>query len=288
MLVSISRSIKLTTCQQIDDDMVWIDDQAIPELLRLTLEHPEAHSVMSNIVNNAFNHLHHYRTGAVWPYLADQNSPLINGSVSWRPSKLPDFTGDFPNSTISNGWLHQYEPPSEGHRWLPLRGANPVKAMLHTPYSNELPDPRQIDFVHGGWPLAAQSHYSLFENLERKNLDAYDFGNKDGFQNLWFGHYSINMMAIRGSYVALKPFWDEEAFPPAAEHGDEGLLTEIVPKLLGMPVLLATRSLAAHYAYRADRQAVLKTDVLGRYRSYANEMVCSARNQKFAFDTLPP
>lgn len=75
--------------------------------------------------------------------------------------------------------------------------------------------------------------------------------------------------------------------PIAAEHGDEGLLTEYVPRELNMPVLLATRAIAVHFAYRTDRKAMLQTDVLDRYRLYANEMVCATENQKTAFDTLP-
>lgn len=75
--------------------------------------------------------------------------------------------------------------------------------------------------------------------------------------------------------------------PTAAEHGDEGLLTEYVPRQLNMPVLLATRAIAAHFAYGSDRKAMLQTDVLDRYRLYGNEMVCGVDNQKTAFTTLP-
>lgn len=57
----------------------------------------------------------------------------------------------------------------------------------------------------------------------------------------------------------------------------------MIPRDLNMPVLLATRAVVAHFAYGKDRENVLKTDVLDRYRSYANEMVCDASNQKLAF-----
>lgn len=78
--------------------------------------------------------------------------------------------------------------------------------MLHTPHGAKLPGPSFARFAdYGGWAYAAQAHYSLFENLERGLVHKYHFGDaQEGLQNLWYEHYSINFMAIRGSNVALK------------------------------------------------------------------------------------
>lgn len=81
--------------------------------------------------------------------------------------------------------------------------------MARTPYGEaNLPQPGVWHFDKdsgAGWAVGAQSHYSFFENLERGLLKKYHFGNaRDGTLNNWYSHFSINMMAIRGSHVALK------------------------------------------------------------------------------------
>lgn len=192
---------------KIDDDMMFIHPQAVSEMVRTVIEHPEAHSVVANIVNNAFTYWHHHRGGAVYPYLPEQDGPSRNESGSWRASTLPHYTGEFLEST--ENFLPKlfggYQPPSEGHRWLPVISSSSAEAMTHTPYNNTLPPATHIDWDTGGWPIAAQTHYSFFENLEKGTLNKYHFGNEiDGLQNLWYGHYSINLMAIRGSNIALK------------------------------------------------------------------------------------
>lgn len=190
---------------KIDDDMVFIHPQAIPEMVRTVIEHPEAHSVMANIVNNAFTYWHHHRGGATYPYLPEQSGPSRDKATSWRASKLPHYSGAFLDSTEKFLPLGNYQPPFEGHRWLPVKSSSSAEAMRHTPYWNTLPPATHINFSLGGWPVAAQTHYSFLENLEKGTLNKYHFGNEhDGLQNLWYSHYSINMMAIRGSNIALK------------------------------------------------------------------------------------
>lgn len=40
---------------KIDDDMVWLDDNAIPHLVSALLAHPEAHSVQANVINSQWS-----------------------------------------------------------------------------------------------------------------------------------------------------------------------------------------------------------------------------------------
>lgn len=129
--------------------------------------------------------------------------------------------------------------------------------------------------TRAGWALTAQTHYSFFTNHERGELRRYSYGNDyDGTWNQWYNRYNINLFAIRGSYVSKKPFWDGAY--PSIDKGDEYLLTEVIPKSLDMPVLVATRAIATHFSFRGDREALLKSDVLDRYEALANELYCPA------------
>lgn len=129
---------------------------------------------------------------------------------SWRASDLPNFAGAYPDDPKvflhkkQEGKNYEYTAPFKGHRWLPVKASERIKAMAHTPYGNAIPNPMVGDFWLNNWPLAAQNHYSFFENVERGHLYKYYFGDhKTGLQNTWFNHYSINMLSVYGSHVAL-------------------------------------------------------------------------------------
>lgn len=262
---------------KMDDDVMFIDDAALPELIRATLEHPEAYSVMANIVNNKRSHWFHHAAGAIWPYLPDRHRQEKWPLDSWRPSELPRYQGAIPEKGTS--FFPGYPPPFKGHRWLPL---NPSPENLErSPFSGELPWPDYKLHGHGvGWSVAAQAHYSLFENLERRSIGRYAFGaGMDKTFNLWYMRWNINFLAIRGSHLLKRPFWGSHA----QGEIDEVMLTEIIPKELDMPVLVATRAVVSHYSFKGDRENVLKTDLLDRYRAYANEMVCARGIRKRPF-----
>lgn len=102
-----------------------MDDLAIPEMVRTVLEHPEAHSVMGNVVNNhwtfcqsytaselsskALTHMtlgyHHHAANAIYPYLADRDHPAPGDLRSWRPSELPRYSGKLP--ATNQDWTHR-------------------------------------------------------------------------------------------------------------------------------------------------------------------------------------
>ena len=82
---------------------------------------------------------------------------------------------------------------------------------------------------------------------------------------------SINFLAIRGCDIM-----DVFPFPQA---DDEEYLTKIRPKEVGRHVVVDGGALAAHFAFRSQRTAhggrgLDWTDLLERYRDYAEEMVC--------------
>jgi len=119
------------------------------------------------------------------------------------------------------------------------------------------------------WAIAAQQHYSLLANLEDHTLDRYYISDRPW--NMQYGRYSINFVAIKGSTVQVLDI-----------HGDdESDLTEAMPKKLGKPFLLETRALVSHFSFGPQATGILGTDLLGRYRGFANEMVCESGNKKF-------
>lgn len=270
---------------------------AIPELVLTTLEHPEAYAVVANNINNKWSLWHHHRAGVIWPYMgASENDSTLWSPNTWRASKLPYYSGELPEKM--HDFTRDYDPPAKGHRWLPVEPTeSKAEAIAHTPWGPWLPNPMYHNGVSipranlhtsttdtkqkesTGWAVTAQAHYSFFENLEKNLLDRYAFGSGDDrLWNLWYTRWNINFIAIRGSHVTLKPFW-----PPhrvSNVKGDEKLLTITIPRELDMPVLVATRSITAHYSFRGDREDLEQTDILDRYRALANQYVCGASNQK--------
>ena len=112
----------------------------------------------------------------------------------------------------------------------------------------------------GNWAVAAQEHFSFLENLERGELERYYFDN-------WDYHYqrlSINMVAVWGNDIV-------ENRPVPSD--DEQWLTVDLPKKLGRHVVVDGRAVASHYAFRGQK-GIESTDILERYRLYAQEQVC--------------
>ena len=100
----------------------------------------------------------------------------------------------------------------------------------------------------------------------------YWFGNgQDGVWNMHNMRYSLNVLAIWGRAVA-----DD----PPITGDDEEELTVTIPQRLGKSLLLDSRSLVAHFHYGRQQADIMKTDLLDRYRAFANEMVCAVDNQK--------
>jgi len=238
-----------------------VDDDAVPRLVHSLLAHPEAYAVASNLINSPVTHWLHYHTEAILPYLPEPTAPpAVRAEIQWRASKLPSYNG-----SISSVFNFSAPPPYANHRWLPLPRTS--HNLLKTPIANASYD--AWGTAWDSWAMAAQQHYSFFENLENLELDRYWAGNSAGIWNMQFYHYNINFMAIWGRTVIARPFY----------YDDEKAMSEMVPKELGMPLLVDTHAIVSHYAF-GKQPELLSTDVLARYRAYANEKVCSSKNQK--------
>ncbi|KUJ12913.1 uncharacterized protein LY89DRAFT_699490 [Mollisia scopiformis] len=134
--------------------------------------------------------------------------------------------------------------PYAGHRWLPARvppGSpyniedSPVSTFTYDAFGPSL----------GNWAAAAQSHYSFLHHLEKGDTWRYEFDTWD----YSYTRLSINFFAIRGKDIM-------DAFPfPFSD--DEAFLTEIrLAELKGM------------------WHGLTDTDLMSRYKAYADEMVC--------------
>ncbi|KAL9028756.1 MAG: hypothetical protein Q9196_002924 [Gyalolechia fulgens] len=272
---------------KIDDDMVFFDDNAVANLVYTKLNHPDSFDVVANLVNSPETGWLHYHFGAIQSYLPEtvppsgKPDPAALGPRAWRASALPIWneTGEmsFPVTTDkpADGSVLEADrpeaPPFKGHRWLPL--PDPEKNIYKTPMAISEYNPYGPDWI--SWALAAQVHYSLLENIEKNQLHLYHYGTSsptasEGVWDTAFGRMNINFMAI----------WGKDVLDNAPFDGpdDEHELSVNIPSKLNRPVLVNTHAVAAHFSFRTQHE-LYETDLLDRYRAYANEMVCTKENQ---------
>jgi hypothetical protein len=169
---------------KLDDDIVYIDDYAIPLVVDTLVTNTESAIVSANMINSPELNWLQYRTGAILPYLPDLNYARSTDlstaeNPQWRASELPDWVepaefrvpesrddwNDYikkliPRPKVMDGSDHD-SPELPFHRWLPVRGQ---AAIQKTPIAQT-----ENDAFGGGrwsWAVAAQQHYSFFDNLE--------------------------------------------------------------------------------------------------------------------------
>ncbi len=188
-----------------------MEDNAIPSIVTTLVEHPEYLLVSANLINQPAFSWVHWHLGVVHPYLPELEPPADLGhrNHSWRASELPEWTGP-----EDKDFRYDFSAPFEGHRWLPLREGIPDD---RTPIG--MTDYNKASKGWSSWAVAAQQHYSFFQNLENDNLEAYHIGMWD-FQ---YERISIHLLAMWG-----KDILDNLPF----ESDDEGFLTEVLPRKL--------------------------------------------------------
>lgn len=200
------------------------------------MEHPEALNVAANIVNSPLTHWLHYHTDAILPYLPDTAPPAKDQKPTWRPSELPVYSGEVPDtfefSDIPEGGFNISDkggPPHKNHRWLPLE-SNPAN-LSKTPIAAGAEwNPWGKAWTR--WTISAQQHYSLFNHIEEDDFGAYYAGNSKGVWNMQYTRYNLNFLAIWGRNVILRPIGPD----------DEDALTVAIPKDLKMRMFCQTPS----------------------------------------------
>ncbi|RMZ76670.1 hypothetical protein DV738_g4817, partial [Chaetothyriales sp. CBS 135597] len=243
---------------KIDDDVVWIADDTIPRLVSLKQSNPDYLVTSANMINSPLMGWLHYHMGALHPYLPEFNvyeSPMLDtwSSKSWQYTDYPVWEG--PSDYYFDV---QQDPPHDNHRWLRLEKDSDI---YRTPVT-------EIEYKTWGsglksWAIAAQQHYSFLENLADNRLDRYKFG------KAWVTNYqrlSINLICV---------YADDVLDNLPMDTVDEEWLTVNLPKKLGKSVAVESDALAVHFTFGTQGK-VGKTDLLARYRNYAQENASDA------------
>lgn len=271
---------------KIDDDIVYFSDNAVADIVYTKLKHPETLDVVANLINSPETGWLHYHLGAVHAYTPEMEPPLNQkpaalGPKAWRASELPAWQGDdfeFPINVekgTGNEVLDESDPaapPFKGHRWLPLSDQS-KKNLYKTPIGHA--EYNAFGPEWKSWAIAAQLHYSFLENLEKNQLRKYWYGDgidpiREGIWDMTYDRMNINFMAIWGKDILdAVPFDDPD---------DERVLSETLTRKLERPLFVNTHAIAAHFSFRTQHE-LYDTDLLSRYRAYANEMICTKDNQ---------
>ena len=258
---------------------IFVHDDTIPRMVYTLMAHPEAHDVAANIINSPLTHWLHYHTEAVFPYLPEETNDTIPDPTSWRASDLPKYNGThnttwtFPGKPEGQKFFKVGDdggPRSDNHRWLPMERNS--KNLMTTPIAAGK-DYNPFGKGWFEWTMAAQQHYSLLENMENEDFGRYWAGNQDGIWNMQYTRYNLNFLAIWGSSVKMMGIGGD----------DEDALTVAIPLALKRPCIIDTHAVVSHFSFGPTPE-LEKTDLLERYRLYANEKVCSRDNQKPKLD----
>jgi hypothetical protein len=234
---------------KLDDDVVYIDDDAIPLIVDTLVTNTESIIVSANLVNSPELNWLQYRTGAILPYLPDLNYARSTDlstveNPRWRASELPDWIepADFKAPASRDDWndyIKKLVPRPKTmdesqhrslelpfHRWLPVRGP---AALQKTPISQT-----ENGAFGGGWwswAIAAQQHYSFFDNLEHNRKNVYYLGHGSSLKSdaIWDNtgdRISINFLALKGETIL------DNLDRMQANGNDEVYLSEVLPKQL--------------------------------------------------------
>ncbi|KAL8951061.1 MAG: hypothetical protein Q9222_002933 [Ikaeria aurantiellina] len=252
---------------KIDDDVMFIEKNAIASLIATKVAHPEHLLVSTNTINSPRLAWLHAHLSAIHPFLPESSpaQPPSSSDHSWRPSLLPYWTG---NPLTSSFPKHPPSPSlSSSRRWLPAPA--PYNTSLKGTPASLL---QYEDSTAGltNWAVAAQEHYSFLQNLEREEL--WRYGGGRGGERLWNmqgTRVQINMIAIWGNDVV-------ENRPVPAD--DEKYFTVDLVERLGradgervVDAVVDMNALAVHFAFRHQRKGMEGTDLLERYRGVSKE-----------------
>ncbi|KAI0163951.1 hypothetical protein GGR57DRAFT_271076 [Xylariaceae sp. FL1272] len=280
---------------KIDDDILYIHHDAIPQLVHTRIIEPHPYAVSAQIVNSPVMGLESYHYGAIHPFLPDpRRHNWRRASETWKISELPLYPPGT-NAALEN--ILEIEVPYRGHPWLLLTNSTsePTSSITRTPISlwNANQGPDAIAWGPGwkSWGVAAQQLYSLLWNLENNEMDRYHFGRAIDYNrrrrrqsdrdpggeqlyDMQFQRYNLNFLAIWGSDVRL-------ALPIS---DDENEITSLIPARLGRPFVVDTRAIVAHHSFYIQKDGIAGTDLMDRFRAFANENVCKSNNQKTPWD----
>ncbi|KAI1073854.1 hypothetical protein F5B20DRAFT_565665 [Whalleya microplaca] len=280
---------------KIDDDILYIHHDAIPQLIHTRLAQPHPFAVSAQLVNSPVTAIQQYHYGAIHPFLPDPKTRNYREpSVTWKPSEM----GLYPPATRPiEGSPLDVESPYRGHHWLLLSNSSKnTEGLTRTPMGAYNKNPGGDDIAFGptwkSWGAAAQQLYSLLYNLELNQMDRYFFGRPIDYRdpgdppNTYSGpggEQLFDMQYIRYNLNFLA-MWGRDIKAGLPIHDDELEFTAEIPARLKRPFVIDTRSVVAHQSFFTQSKGIGSTDLMDRWRAFANENVCAADNQKTPFD----
>ncbi|KAI0453946.1 hypothetical protein F5B21DRAFT_265988 [Xylaria acuta] len=298
---------------KLDDDIVYIHQDAIPQLVHTRLAVPHAFGVSAHLVNSPITGMEQFHHNVIYPFVPDPNrTPSHNASETWRLSELDTY----PKRKLerlknkSDNSIMYPKVPYPGHPFVLLSEDN--FDLLHTSMGRYDQDPGG-DFiafspVWKSWAMAAQQQYSLLYNLEKNQISRYFFGRpatypadakgpdknstvpaptREGMPTLGgeqifdtqFRRYNLNFCAVWGSDIKKHLPMDDD---------DEDAITKLIPKKTGRPFIIDTRAVVGHFSFFTQADEIRQTDLLDRWRAFANEAVCKPGNLKKPWDLRCP
>ncbi|KAJ4243824.1 hypothetical protein NW762_014701 [Fusarium torreyae] len=201
---------------KIDDDILWIDDNAIANLVTRKMQNPNDFVVSGNVINNPPLGFFHYRMGALHPYFPETVQPTYTTNTSWYWKSSMHGYWDGPGTFT---WDAGNDPPFNHHRWLRVQDE---RMMAQTPAHRLKYEVWGTSYED--WSIAAQQHYSLLENIETNQLDLYKFDKP------WIMHEDrirINFMCVYADDILDT---DIDSWTPG--QGDEDMIVLNLPKQL--------------------------------------------------------
>ncbi|KAI1498419.1 hypothetical protein F5X99DRAFT_431737 [Biscogniauxia marginata] len=298
---------------KIDDDIIFIHPDAIPQLVHTRLAVPHPYAISANLVNSPMSGMEQYHFGAIHAFVPDPRDNVTRPAAeTWRPSKLGTFPQDKLQELkeMSSDDIMYPENPYRGHPFLLISEDRSDLLQTSMGRYDQAPGGDFIAFSPPwkSWAMAAQQHYSLLHNLETNQMHRYFFGqpaaygadakgpdlNKTtthitattnnnsttssshpavpprgpGGEQIYdtsYRRYNLNFCAVWGADVAAQlPIADD----------DEADMTDTIPKRLGRPFAIDTRAVVAHFSFWTQSEGMARTDLLDRWRAFANEAVC--------------
>ncbi|KAI1451108.1 hypothetical protein F5Y02DRAFT_406205 [Annulohypoxylon stygium] len=213
---------------KMDDDILYIHHDTIPQLVHTRLAQPHPYAISAQLVNSPITSLQQYHYGAIHPFLPDPSPkpPYRACTTPWRPSHFPLYpsTSRLPTNPLS------LTPPYPGHPWLLLTNSTQATALLkHTPVGHWSTYPGSSPLSSGpgitSWAAAAQQQYSLLYNLELNQMHVYHFGRpltwdlRDASDDGWHSYYSVDGHYHRHQHHHYGP---APMLPPGAGGADIG------------------------------------------------------------------
>ncbi|KAK7751767.1 Mitochondrial-processing peptidase subunit alpha [Diatrype stigma] len=171
---------------KIDDDILYIHHDAIPQLVHTRLAQPFPFAISAQLINGPVTAIQQYNFGAIHPFLPDPRPHLSSRAANetWRPADMGLYPEEYRSTTTGESGTSDSvvnsPPPYAGHTWL-LLSDRPTSTidLLQTPigYWSEH---RIADIAHGigwtSWGVAAQSAYSLLHNIALNQMSRYHWG----------------------------------------------------------------------------------------------------------------